>query len=524
MKELFAAPAELDEAPPVLLAYQAKWVGSEAKVRICEKSRRTGLSWAEASDAVTTAAATKAAGGMDALYIGFNLEMAREFIDYCGVWARHLGAFAATAEAFDYKDVLDNDTRDIKAFRVTFASGYEIIALSSRPRSLRGRQGLVIVDEAAFHDDLKGLLKAAMALLIWGGRVAIISTHDGDDNYFNELINECRSGRLNYEVHRITFDEALEQDLYKRICYVQGRVWSPEAEAAWAAEVRGFYGDGASEELDVIPSKGSGVYMPRALVEQCMSDELKVVRLICRADFAQQPEERRRAEIADWLDEHVAPLLAQLDPALASFFGEDFARSANLTVVAIGQRLKNMGLNVPIVLELQNTPFAQQEQILHFVIDRLPRFSAGKMDGRGNGQALAEATVDRYGVSRIEAVMATGAWYLEHMPRMKARFEDVTIAIPRSSDLLEDMRQVKLIAGIPQIPAGKTEKDSGGAARHGDFAIACCMLVAAEREDVIPMDGFQSAGRPRQSAEAFAETAGSLNDFGGAGRLDFGGF
>ena len=27
----------------------------------------------------------------------------------------------------------------------------------------------VLIDEAAFHDDLPGLIKAAMAMLIWGG-------------------------------------------------------------------------------------------------------------------------------------------------------------------------------------------------------------------------------------------------------------------------------------------------------------------------------------------------------------------
>ena len=84
--------------------------------------------------------------------------------------------------------------KQIKAFRIKFACGFQIIALPSRPRSLRGMQGFVIIDEAAFHEDLKELMKAAIALLIWGGRVLVISTHNGEDNYFNQLVKEARAG------------------------------------------------------------------------------------------------------------------------------------------------------------------------------------------------------------------------------------------------------------------------------------------------------------------------------------------
>lgn len=71
----------------------------------------------------------------------------------------------------------DGRVAAIAAGRFTFASGFEIVALSSKPRGLRGRQGYVIIDEAAFHDDLPEVLKAAMALLMWGGKVLVISTH-----------------------------------------------------------------------------------------------------------------------------------------------------------------------------------------------------------------------------------------------------------------------------------------------------------------------------------------------------------
>jgi hypothetical protein len=50
-----------------------------------------------------------------------------------------------------------------------------------------------------------GLIKAAMAMLIWGGSVAIISSHNGEDNAFNELVRDIRAGKLPYALHRTRF-------------------------------------------------------------------------------------------------------------------------------------------------------------------------------------------------------------------------------------------------------------------------------------------------------------------------------
>ncbi|MDT9694128.1 hypothetical protein Q5762_38525, partial [Streptomyces sp. P9(2023)] len=86
---------------------------------------------------------------------------------------------------------------------------FEILALSSAPRSLRGKQGVVIIDEAAFVESLPELLKAALAFLMWGGQVVVCSTHDGADNPFNELIRDMLGGKLPYAHMRIDFDQAL---------------------------------------------------------------------------------------------------------------------------------------------------------------------------------------------------------------------------------------------------------------------------------------------------------------------------
>ena len=71
----------------VLLGYQKRWIADDSPLKIAEKSRRTGLTWAEAADDVLIAGRAKSDGGSDVFYIGSNKEMAREFIDACSMWA-----------------------------------------------------------------------------------------------------------------------------------------------------------------------------------------------------------------------------------------------------------------------------------------------------------------------------------------------------------------------------------------------------------------------------------------------------
>jgi phage FluMu gp28-like protein len=117
-----------------------------------------------------------------------------------------------------------------------------------------------------------------MALQMWGGCVCILSTHNGDDNPFNELVKEVREGKKHYSLHRTTFDEALEQGLYKRICLVKGEVWTAEKQEQWRDEIIGDYGDGADEELFCIPTRAGRRYFPSALLEAVFDPGAAVIR------------------------------------------------------------------------------------------------------------------------------------------------------------------------------------------------------------------------------------------------------
>jgi len=473
--------------PDVLMPSQKALLASTSMhaLTVADKSRRIGFTWGVGADAVLTSGAQKASGGMDTLYIGYNLDMAREFIDTCAMWAK---AFApACSQVSEFLFVEEDEKgadRSIKAFRISFASGFEIVALSSRPRSLRGRQGYVILDEFAFHDDAAGLLKAAMALLIWGGKVLVISTHNGVDNAFNELIQEVREGRRPGNVVRCTFDQAIEEGLYERICLMTDRKWSPEAEAKWRAEIRAFYGDDAAEELDCIPAQGNGVYLTQAQIRACMQDGIPVLRLTCAQGFEKGSDHEREAYVDAWLDENVGPLLATLNKDLKTYYGQDFARLVDLSIITILQEMRDLTLRTPFVLEMSNVPFREQEQILKYIVDRLPCFVAGKLDATGNGLYLGERAVQAYG-SAFEAVMLSDSWYLAHMPKMKAHIVDRTVILPRDSEISDDLRKIKLINGIPKISRDDRTVAKAGGKRHGDAAVAYCLATAAAHSEPV---------------------------------------
>lgn len=481
----------------VLMGYQQRWVADRSPLKVMEKSRRTGITWGEASDNVLTAASERSAGGQNVYYIAYNQDMTIEYIQACAMWARVFNYAAGEIEEGIWDDEADAD-KAIKTYTIKFPSGFRIVALSSRPSNLRGRQGVIVIDEAAFHEQLKELLKAALAMLIWGGQVHVISTHNGDDNPFNELVTDIRAGRRAGTVHRVDFQEAVADGLYQRVCMRLGKPWTAAGQAEWVAGVYAFYGDGASEELDCIPSNGSGAWLSRALIESRMSADTPVLRWECKKGFELLSDHIRTAEARDWAEAKMLPLLERLPAEAISFDGRDFGRSGDLSVDVPLLQHQNLVRRVPFTVELRNVPFQQQEQLSYYLLDRLPRFTGGAFDSRGNGQYLGERAMQRYGATRIHQVMLTEAWYREHMPPVKAAFEDGTIDdLPMDADTLGDLRAVQVVRGVPRVPDVRSKGEDKGK-RHGDVAVAVALAWYASRE--LNAGPVHVGSRPRRNS------------------------
>ncbi|HFV9398109.1 TPA: hypothetical protein ACIAKK_004614, partial [Shigella sonnei] len=290
-------------------------------------------------------------------------------------------------------------------------------------------------------------------------------------------------GKKDYRIHTITLDDACNDGLYRRICQVRGMVWSPEAEAEWKEGLlrNTATREDALEEYYCVPKNGGGTYIPRSLRERAARGTGKVLRFTGTPEFNALTESQRRADIREWLETVVRPELEKLPQSLRHCLGEDFARSGDLTVLAPVTVNDDTTREVPFLVELANVPFKQQEQVLFWLCDRLPRRDGIKMDARGNGQYLAEQAAERYG-DEVEQVMLSVAFYRENMPRFRAAFEDDELILPKHEDVINDLGAIQLLRGVPGIDDART-KGSDGRKRHGDAAVAIFLGFLASKDD-----------------------------------------
>lgn len=502
-------PEDFDPlADGILMQHQKEWIADTSPLKLAEKGRRTGITFAEALDSTLIAAAAKSAGGDTTFYIGDTKDKGLEFVSVCARFAKTVAKEFLTIGEFLFEDEQpDGSSKFINAYRIRFASGHEIVGLSSNPANIRGLQGRVVIDEAAFHRNVAAVIDACNAMLIWGGTIRIISTHNGALNAFAELIKETRQGTYDYKIHTITFDDAVKNGLYERVCLMRGWTPSVEGKAEWYRKIRRSYGnrtEAMREELDAIPREGEGVLLPLAWIEKVSTSEYIVARWeppkerLGGKEFVWWPEAARRAEMERWLEDHVLPVLSRYhNQNLEWFLGGDFAMRQDRSSYPIGFTDQVLKRHVPLIIELKNCPYDQQRQTLFWLVDRLQqmgRFGGGVLDANGNGMALAQECAQRYGPERVVELMPSDAWRRENGPPFRASFEDDTILIPADKDTRDDLRQLKMIGGVAKMPTHVRTEGTDGGKRHGDNAIGLWNFYTASRNPVSTDYAYRPVG------------------------------
>jgi len=397
-------------------------------------------------------------------YVCYDKEITREFIDACAMWSKALAIAASdisNEEVFEDQDE-DGNTREIKAFRIDYASGFKIVALPSVPRSIRGRKGVVGIDEAAYVTNLAGLLKAALALLMWGGRVAIASSHNGTESPFNLLIDDIRAGRRKGGVHTTTFARALSDGLYERYCLVNRIEPTPQGKFEYEKDIRDFYGEDAAEELDCIPSPGGGAFISPELVAAAQ-----------HAD-AGKPE--------------------GYDKGLC-VIGRDIAagRGGDLAVMWVFELVGNvMWLRQRV--ESRYMDLTEQERVFNGLMKNFRVLRAG-LDQSSMGEGETLRAIQRHG-SRVEGVLFSPANRLDMAMAMKKRFEDGTIRIPDDAKIRADFRAIKKVTG-----AGSVVRLVNDGKVHADMFWACALACLVADLDAPACRGYEPAPRKHKFAE-----------------------
>lgn len=483
-------PADLDPlAEGVLMKHQRAWLEDKSDLKICKKGRRTGITFAEALDDTLIAASARSAGGDNVFYIGDTKDKGREFIGYVAHFAKVVAKETAEIEEFLFEDKRDDGTsKHISAYRVAFASGFRVEALSSRPENIRGLQGVVVIDEAAFHRDVRQVIDAVNALLIWGGKIRIISSPNGLLNPFNDHYQEAIAGKNGYSHHFYTFADAIENGLYKRVCLMRGLEWSPDAEAAWEAKIRQSYGTRTAamkQELDAIDADAQGAALSRVVIEQRTRRGVPVVRYHLPDEFKTATPAVRRAVIDDFLRTQVRPHLDKLDPARRHDAGWDFARSGDGSVLIVRELGQTLVRRDRLIIELRNVPYESQRDIGFYILGALPRFGHGAFDATGNGGYLAEVCQQKFGEDRISAIKLSQEWYRENATPYVGAFGDETIEIAADEDIIRDHQALQYVNGVIKVPDDMRYKGADGFERHGDAGIAGILAWYASRQEAV---------------------------------------
>ena len=435
----------IPEKNTLLLPYQAAWVKDLSRLKIAEKSRQIGWTWAEAYGLVTRKSLVTAR--LDAWATSRDEIQARLFLEDCKSFAALLNIAAK-----DFGEVVV-DEKGNTAYVLALSNGLRIHSMSSNPDAQAGKRGDRAGDEFALHKDPRKLYSIMYPGITWGGLLELFSTHRGSANFFNQLIREIREkgNPKGFSLHRVTLQDALEQGLLYKLQskLPPGDERHEMDEAAYFDFIRKGCADEESflQEYMCVPSDDAAAFIEWELIDGCTY-----------------------AQGEDWE-------ISLADAAGKILYGGlDIGRHHDLTSLTIFEKVAGMHFTRKRI-DLQGMTFSNQEAILY------PWFEVCKrvcIDATGLGMQFAERAAQRFGKHRVEAVTFTGPVKEELAYPVRAAFEDRTVRIPFEDDKLKsDIRAIrKEVTASGNVRFAADRGTNGHADRFWGVALA---LHAAKR-------------------------------------------
>ena len=189
------------------LPYQCEWIFDRSPLKIIEKSRQIGITYADAYDSVIKA--SPSSGGLDVWVSSRDEVQAKLYLEDCKFWAKVLHVVAT-----DLGEVVVDSSNNTSAYVLQFANGRRIYCLSSNPNALAGKHGHLVLDEFALHQDQRLLYRVAKPVTTWGGQLSVISTHRGVNSVFNQIIRDIteNGNRMGWSLHTVSIQRAVEED------------------------------------------------------------------------------------------------------------------------------------------------------------------------------------------------------------------------------------------------------------------------------------------------------------------------
>ena len=410
------AKCALENIDALMLPYQAAWVRDRSRIKLVEKSRQIGFSWATAYDLVRQAALDGAR--LDTWVSSRDELQARLFLEDCKKFGDILDIAASALGEGIYKD---DGGKPYTSFELKFRNGTTIHSMSSNPDAQAGKRGTRVLDEFALHPAPIKLYAIAYPGITWGGQMAIISTHRGADNFFNRLVQEAKfnGNPKKISLHRVTLEDALNQGFLTKLQskLADGDPRLDMDEADYFDDVKSKCADEESflQEYMCVPADDASVFISADISEGCFY---------------------RFGEVWETDIENCAGDL---------YVGVDVGRDNDLTVIWVLEKLAGM-LFTRRVEVLRKMPFSAQEAILYPLLS-LPKMRRACIDQTGLGRQFAERAQERFGKYRVEGVQFTAQSKEKMAYPLRAKFEDKTIRIPDTLEIRADIRGVKKTVG-----------------------------------------------------------------------------
>lgn len=425
------------------MPYQQAWIKDDSRKKIMEKSRRTGITHAQAYEDVKDCVQKKVP---KVWFSSADESAAKEYIEDAAKFAK---LFNAGAQMMG-EQILD-EKKGIKALQLDLDNGTKIHALTSNPKAFRSKGGKVVLDEFAFHDDPKAMFKAAKPAITWGYPLRIISTHNGINSYYNEwFIKRIKEGDLTgWSHHKVDIIKALHQGLLDKI---MGRATTEEERKNWLL----------SEQEDMTEEDFAEEYM-------CIPQDEKSAFL--SYEMLAAVEDSNVLWAGETLPQHsTGPL----------YLGKDIARSEHFSVKWLVEQVGQILFTRKVIVE-HKMRFRDQQQTLYEILKH-PALRRACIDQTGIGMMLAEEAQIDFGEYRVEGITFTNSSKEQLAYGLRTKIDKKELIIPAQPDIRKDLHSVKKIVtahgNIRFDQDSISRKNTDG---HGDRFWAAALATEAAK-------------------------------------------
>jgi phage FluMu gp28-like protein len=463
--------------PPYFLPYQESWILDNSPMKLYEKTRRAGITYATSYRCVQKCL-TKPAGFIQWVS-SRDLLTAKEFVtDYVAKWAKAANVVAKGLGG-DWVQVVD-EKKGITALVVEFESGNRIISLSSTPEAFAGKGGDVLLDEVDLHENAGNLVDMALPCITWGGQLEAVSAYKVDGSpasVFARLCTDAKAANpMGWHFFRTTIEDAVAQGFVEKLNQVTGASWKRDG---WLAMQRAKCRTEAAWLSQYLcqPQDDGGALLPYSLIAGCEADALNT------AVGGRLPPDS------------CGPL----------YLGMDIGRKHDLSVLWLLERIGDV-FWTRWVFELSKVIFREQLASLETAL-RHPALVRACIDATGIGAMLAEEAQLKFGPYKVEQVTFTPAVKMELGMPLLAAVQDRAVRIPALPAIREDLHKIrKTTTAANNVRLEAESDDAGHADRFWALALALHAGANTGAADFPPfaIGGDAAAGGRGREAEILA--------------------